>query len=654
MKSISTLLLFVISFTSIFGQKTENSSREHFCSKGKKNQTMEFKDIKKTLLMNKYDVKFYKLDINLERTSVAISGNVTIGAVVQGTPLDTFVFDLDDVLLIDSIKINNSLKTYTRLANQVYVPVLPTLTVGTAITAQIYYHGTPSSGGFFAGITHTTSGYWGNEVVFTLSEPYNAYQWWPCKQDLTDKADSAYIFVTTSNLNKVGSNGLLAASVPVAGSKIRYEWKTRYPIDYYLISVSVAKYIDYTTYAHPAGTTDSVRIQNYLYDNTHVPSVLGQYQTSIDQTADFIELYSDLFGMYPFKNEKYGHSMAPLGGGMEHQTMTTLGSFSFDLVCHELAHQWWGDHVTCGTWSDIWLNEGFATYSEYLAKQNLDPGTAQQWLTDVHTSVMSAVDGSVYIPAAQTNDVNRIFDSRLSYDKGGAIIHQMRFETQNDALFFQTLKNFQTQYAYSTALGLDFKSVLETTTGINFTDNFNQWYFGEGYPTYNIVWNQVADTVTFTATQTASMPSVTPLFKMLMEYKLNSASGDTLVKVYQTANVNTFKIHTHKIITGMVVDPNDWVINKVGTITVGIENVENPVYFCTAPNPVEDFIYVYLENNNSTIKEIRVLDITGRELLNQSTLEKNTKLDLSNLKSGFYMISITDGKNIYSKRIVKL
>jgi aminopeptidase N len=654
MKSISALLFFVFSLSVVFGQKVEPSFKEHFCSKTKKNQIYQFKDVTKTLLMNKYDVKFYKLDVNLERTSVAISGNVTIGAEVQLTALDTFAFELDDVLLIDSIKINNTLRTFSRAANQVFVPVTPILPSGSSFTAQIFYHGTPTSGGFFAGITHTTSGTWGNEVVFTLSEPYNAYQWWPCKQDLTDKADSAYIFVTTSNQNKVGSNGILTASVPVAGNKIRYEWKTRYPIDYYLISVSVAKYIDYTIFAHPAGTTDSVRIQNYLYDNTHNPSVLTTFQTSIDQTADFIELYSDLFGLYPFINEKYGHSMAPLGGGMEHQTMTTLGMFNFDLVCHELGHQWWGDHVTCGTWSDIWLNEGFATYCEYLAKQNLDPGTAQQWLTDVHTSVMSAVDGSVYIPVAQTTDINRIFDSRLSYDKGGAIIHQIRFETQNDTLFFQTLKNFQSQYGYSTAIGLDFKSVLETTTGINFTDNFNQWYFGEGYPTYNIIWNQVADTVTFTATQTSSMPSITPLFKMLMEYKLNSASGDTLIKVYQTANTNTFKIHTHKTITGMVVDPNDWVINKVGSIMVGTENIENPMFFSIGPNPVQDYVFVFLENMTNFEKYISVYDIIGRELIKYNTSQNSTKINLSELSNGYYLIKVTDGKNSYSKKIIKL
>ncbi len=104
---------------------------------------------------------------------------------------------------------------------------------------------------------------------------------------------------------------------------------------------------------------------------TTIPHYFKQNKAAIDKTGDLILLYSDLFGDYPFANEKYGHCVAPFGGGMEHQTMTTLVNFSFLLVAHELAHQWFGDFVTCSTWQDIWINEGFASYAEYLANQYL-------------------------------------------------------------------------------------------------------------------------------------------------------------------------------------------------------------------------------------------------------------------------------------------
>ncbi|MFH0865187.1 MAG: hypothetical protein V1904_03275, partial [Bacteroidota bacterium] len=327
MKKILTLLIFVCFASFSFSQFSENSISENKCNRSFTLKTPN-RSAKSTVLMNKYDVKFYWLNINLERTSTYISGNVTINAKVQNAALDTFEVELVTQLTIDSAKINGVICPVTHTTNFADIKLASALPVGSDVSAQIFYHGTPPSGGFFSGISHGTSPSWGNEVVWTLSEPFNANQWWPCKQELTDKADSSWVFVTTANTNKVGSNGLLENIVAVPGNKYRYEWKSRNPIDYYLISVAVAKYVDYTIYCHPAGV-DSLMIQNYIYDN---PSTLPYFKDIIDSTAEMIELYSQLYGPYPFGNEKYGHSMAPLGGGMEHQTMTTLGSFSFMLV----------------------------------------------------------------------------------------------------------------------------------------------------------------------------------------------------------------------------------------------------------------------------------------------------------------------------------
>src|SRR5690606_34514429 len=134
-----------------------------------------------------------------------------------------------------------------------------------------------------------------------------------------------------------------------------------------------------------------------------------------ENTADFIELFSGLYGMYPFADEKYGHCMAPISGGMEHQTMTTQGFFEKSLTAHELAHQWWGDYVTCGTWANIWINEGFASYSEYLMLQNLFPSQAAGDMQQRHTNIMSQAGGSVWV--ADSTDESAIFDSRLVYNK---------------------------------------------------------------------------------------------------------------------------------------------------------------------------------------------------------------------------------------------
>src|SRR5690606_17382451 len=159
----------------------------------------------------------------------------------------------------------------------------------------------------------------------------------------------------------------------------------KYPIDYYLISASVANYTEYSYYAHFTGSNDSMLVQNYVYSN---PQTLPFYKDQIDSVGLMIDYLSQLFGRYPFWKEKYGHCMVPIGGGMEHQTMTSLGDFPTTLTVHELGHQWFGDHVTCGSWQDIWLNEGFASYVEYLFAEHFwQPADAFAYMADKHNKV---------------------------------------------------------------------------------------------------------------------------------------------------------------------------------------------------------------------------------------------------------------------------
>jgi aminopeptidase N len=616
------------------------------CGHRPSERKMEFYGYKQSSLMNNYDVHFYFLDISLENTSTYISGSVTINSTVVAASLDTFAVELIDTLRVDSVFINGVRKTFIHNNDHIFIPLSVPIALGTQFSAQIFYHGDPHvSGSFFSGISNASSPSWGNQVTWTLSQPFNASQWWPCKQVLTDKADSSWVFITTTNPNKAGSNGLLKAVVAVPPNKTRYEWKGSYPIDFYLISAAVAHYVDYSIYAHPAGTPDSLLVQNYVYDN---PSTLPYFKTLIDQTTDFIELYSNLMGIYPFMKEKYGHCMAPLSGGMEHQTMTTLGYFDYYIDCHELAHMWFGDNVTCATWSDIWINEGFASYGEYLVAQYLKSyNEAQSNMLAVHNNVMSASDGSVYVPPAQTNDENRIFDSRLSYDKGSAIIHMIRFEMQNDTLFFNTLKTFQNDFRDSTATGLDFRNTAQAVSGVNLTDFFNQWYFGEGYPTYHVTWNQSNNMLNFTATQTVSS-LVTPLFKMLMEYKINYTGGDTLIRVYQTTKVSTFSIPFTKHVTGMVVDPNNWVVDGPASVVASVEDFNNPMFFTFTPNPCTDHLDIYFPDTFTGEAMVSVRDLQGRKLMTEK-VSASTSLNTSALTPGIYMI-ITEGAG---ERVVK-
>ena len=515
--------------------------------------------------MDNYDIKYEKLDLHVEAGNNALYGTALTVAKAVAT-MDSFNIELRNNMTVDSIFVNGIRSNFSRGIDYIFIPLSPALPAGSMINVLFYYQGTPTEGVY--------NGTIGNGLPFTatLSESYQARGWFPAKQVLQDKIDSADIWISTASTNKVGSNGLLVNVADSPNNKKQYQWKTRYPMSYYMPCFSVSNYLEYINYAKPSAfAPDSIPVIHYVANDD---AYFNTIQPNLDKTPAFIEAYSDLFGLYPFSNEKYGHSQASIGGGMEHQTMSTVSNFGTTLIAHELAHQWWGDNVTCATWNDIWLNEGFASYSEYLAIERLPalfPTTnPPAYMQAIHDNVMSVPNGSVYVPGASTYDENRIFSGRLSYNKGSAIIHTLRFEMEDDALFFQALRNYQVAFKDSVASAADFQHVAETTSGKNFSDFFNQWYYGEGFPTFNITYlMQGTDSIVLIVNQTVSAPLITPFFKGLYEMKITSAQGDTTVKIMISYNDQAFKFKYNKLPNGIVVDPNNWVLNATGTITNG-------------------------------------------------------------------------------------
>ena len=491
MRLIVVILIFFFSATFAIAQHGPTCSKQRtaFYSSNR-SATLSLAYI---ALTQEYDVHHYLLDIAMERTSTDVAGSVEIHVTTVAAVLDTFLFELHDDLVISDILLNGATsQPFTHIGSAVIVPC--SFVAGDQFYMKVFYSGTPpdaaSSAFGAAAVTNDFSPTWGNQVTWTLTQPFSAYEWFPCKQSLNDKADSVWVFVTTSNENKAGSQGVLTNITDMGGGLDRYEWKSNYPVDYYLISIAIAEYVEYTIFANPTGAAGPIPIQNFIYNN---PSCLPYFTTEINNTVDFVEHFSDLYGLYPFELEKYGHCMAPIGGGMEHQTMTTQGYFDDWLTAHELGHQWFGDHVTCGSWADIWVNEGFASYSEELMLEEFYPGDEATSMQDRHDDVMSAPNGAVW--CEDSLNPARIFDSRLTYNKGAAIIHTMRFLMDDDADFFQTLKDYQSAFSFENAKGDDVKDIAEAVTSLDFDPFFNEWYYGEGFPTYGIEYVKIGDSL---------------------------------------------------------------------------------------------------------------------------------------------------------------
>jgi aminopeptidase N len=468
--------------------------------------------------------------------------------------------------------------------------------------------------------------------MWTLSEPYGAKDWWPTKQDLNDKIDSIDLFITTPAPYRVGSNGLLVSEDTLNGN-ITYHWKHRYPIAYYLISLAVADYI--------------VLQQNIVIGASTIPMLTYSYadnptmaELNAGDVAQQMPLFSQLFGMYPFANEKYGHAQFGWGGGMEHQTMTSMGGWSYELAAHELAHQWFGDKVTCASWQDIWLNEGFATYLQGLCYAYLAPQYWPGYLRGTVDAITSEPGGSVF--CTDTNDIGRIFSSRITYRKGAMVLHMLRWVC-GDSAFYQGCTNYLNDpaLAYGSARTSDLVSHLEATSGRDLTEFMSDWFTGEGYPTYTMQWAQDGNgQVDLTLFQSPSHPN-TVFFEMPVPIRFKNNSMDTTVVVDHTFSGEAFSFTLPFLADSALLDPDIWILSGQSIVTRVAEPLSRPSRWILYPNPATSVLNIRsIAQMNGNI-DLTITDDLGRVVLKaQHGSGTDRSMNVEDLASGMYSLRI--------------
>ena len=612
------------------------------------------------------DVNYYKLDLKILGSAPIpqISGTVTTVATVLEPSLTAITLDMSNSLIVDSIAIDG-----TRLGPGGWTHSATLLEMSTPrpyggserMTVAVSYHGSPVGSGFGSfGASKLSDGT--TDWFWTLSEPYGASDWWPCINHPSDKADSVDVWLTCSQNYTAVSQGKLVGVIVNGDNTKTYKWKHRYPIASYLISATITNFNEFSSWFRYT-PTDSMEIFNYV-----TPTIGTQnpgYQSSASLTPRMMQIYSNLFGMYPFVKEKYGHAEFGWGGGMEHQTLTSLGTDAFNesIIAHELAHQWFGDMITCRTWPDVWLNEGFATYCEALYREvqyGEDPFAAE--MAAIFSGSKDLTMGSIYL--RDTSSVGNMFYGGRIYNKGASVLHMLR-HVLGDSTFFAAMRSYATDTTlmYKTASTADFRRECELASGKDLGYFFNEWIFGENYPKYTYradVSPQGAAYSVAVMIRQATQTTNPAIFTMPVDIRFVGASIDTTIVVFNDQQDQVFTFSFPHVPDSVDLDPNNWILKDVQNTTSDIDMDPVPSMYILEqnfPNPFNPATTIRFSIPHAATVRLSVFNILGEEietLINERMTggKHSVKWNGSHRSSGIYFYRLRSGDFIQTGKML--
>lgn len=640
----------VLLATTGFGQGKKSSFDELVESEMK--AAAQFTNVTVNPNTQNYDVTYHKLEITVNPSIYALSAKVTTTFKALSN-MNTVTFDFSKItsttdpnyanrIIVSSVKQNGVNLTFLHAnSNELIINLSSTLTTGSSTSVEITYAGAPANSGFgsFVQTQHSNA-----NIIWTLSEPFGAMDWWPCKQDLNDKIDSIDVYVKAPSQFTSVSNGIEPAPPVTTGLFKTSHFHHGYPIPAYLVCFAVT---NYSVFNQIGGTApNTYPIKNYIY-----PENLSFVQSQLAQTPLILNLYENLFEVYPFHNEKYGHAQFGWGGGMEHTTVSFMVNFDRQLIAHEMAHQWFGDKITCGTWKDIWLNEGFATYVAALVIENFDGQAAfTTEKSDMIDNITQSPNGAVYLTDTEATSVNRIFSSRLSYDKGAMVLNMLRFKL-GDAMFFQSIKNYlaDSNLAYNYAITSNLQSHFEAVYGSSLQEFFNDWVYNQGYPSYSITaQNSSVGQVKFTISQTQSNPNVS-FFEMPVPVRVFGADNQQMDFVLNnTSNGEVIYQNVPFVVTSLEFDPDKNIISNNNSVVLNVKNIELET-LKLFPNPSSNVLKLSLPNE-VILEKATFCNSIGQVV---KSSKNETTWNVSDLSVGIYLLNLETNFGMKQMKFIK-
>ena len=569
-----------------------------------------------------------KLDIDPDSNKLVAQTNYFIHHEI--IKFDTLSFDFTDSLDIQKISVDGTNINWIHQNNLIYI-INTSVFKNSPNAIIIDYSGKPAKTGFGS----YNKGYHSENIpiLWTLSEPFGTRDWMPCKNNLGDKIDSLDITITMPKKYESASNGLLISSKINGALKIQ-EWQHRYPIAQYLIAFAV------TNYSFTVDTCFTSQYQFPLYHYIYPKDSLNSIGYS-RYVCEFIKLYDSLFTPYPFRKEKYGQAQFNWGGGMEHQTISFVVSFSYELMAHELAHHWFGNYISCASWNDIWLNEGFATYLSGLAYYYLDNKWYDPFIHNAMNFIIQKFDGSVY--RTNTNSVSEIFDNRLSYKKGAMVLHQLQYWL-GDSILFNSIKSYlnDTSLQNNFATTSQFKNHLKKYTTENIDRYFDEYIYGEGYPSFLVQWEKENKKIILF--QNTSHPSVF-FYHIPLPIRLKRGNLIENIVLESSYSGESFDISKYGIIDSIFIDPDYKVIGKKTHVNASDQLIILPL---TTPGK----FLIEIKGNNEHIKSYKIFNRIGQLIQEKKGLNNSLfEIEIIDNIDTFYLIVIESDQGVYIRKI---
>ncbi|WP_317446468.1 M1 family metallopeptidase [Streptomyces collinus] len=411
-----------------------------------------------------YDVSHYDLRLRYQPRTDELEGTATIQA---RTTQDLSSFDLDFLLDVSEVRVNGARAAFTRSQQHelVVTPKTP-LAGGTTATVVVRYRGVPSTKSAY-GFTawHRTP-----DGAVAADEPESAWWWFPSNDHPSDKA-TYDVSVAVPDGTQAISNGTLQSTVSKLGWT-RYSWRQNKPQATYLATLALGRF-DVTTGTSEGGVPVINAYSKDLGDND------GAARASVERTGEIVDWLSGYFGPYPFASAGGYVPNTTTGYALETQTRVYYSPKQFangsntSVVVHELAHQWYGDDVSLKRWKDIWINEGFARYAQWLWSEHEGEGTTQELADYVYDSHPAGDAFWTVRPGDPGPDGQ--FDIAV-YDRGALAIQALRNKV-GDKAFFAILKGWPRDHAYGNASVADFRRYAERVSGRKLTALFDTWLF---------------------------------------------------------------------------------------------------------------------------------------------------------------------------------